>query len=92
MEQHQVTTTGKRNIWMRGVYMLLMALAYQLSGTLLFILAVIQFLVTLFGDVPNPRLASFGRSLGRYMQQLVNFLSFASEEVPFPFSDWPASS
>lgn len=85
-----ITTESKRNIWVRGLYMLLMALAYQISGTLMFIVAIFQFLATLINDTPNIRLLSFGRNLGRYFQQIVYFLTFASEEVPFPFNDWPS--
>lgn len=85
-----ITTESKRNIWIRGLYMLLMALAYQISGTLIFIVTIFQFLVTLINDTPNTRLLSFGRNLGRYFQQIVYFLTFASETVPFPFNDWPS--
>jgi hypothetical protein len=85
-----ITSESKRNIWVRGLYMLLMALAYQISGTLVLIVAIFQFLVTLISDTPNTRLLLFGCNLGRYFQQIVNFLTFASEVVPFPFSDWPS--
>jgi hypothetical protein len=83
-------TTGKRKIWMRGFFMLLMALAYQLTGTVMFIVTVIQFVLVLINDAPNDRLVSFGRNMARYLQQIVNFLTFAAEEIPFPFSDWPS--
>ena len=83
--------TVRRNIWMRGLLMILMALAYQLGSTLLFLLAVIQFVLALLNDTPNSRLIAFGRSLGRYQGQIANFVTFAAEEPPFPFSDWPAS-
>lgn len=81
----------RRNIWLRGLLMILMALAYQLGGTLLFFLAFIQFVLGLLGMVPNQRLISLGRSLGRYQSQIADFVSFASEQAPFPFSDWPSS-
>lgn len=84
------TPVSRRNIWIRGLFMLLMALAYQLTGTVVCIVTVIHFLIMLMNDTPNARLVSFGRSMGRYLQQIVSFLSFASEEIPFPFSDWPA--
>lgn len=84
------TNTGARNLWMRALFMLLMMLAYQVSVTLLFILAVIQFLIVLLNDAPNARLMDFGRSVGTYLKQVVQFLTFATEEAPFPFSDWPA--
>jgi len=75
---------------MRGLFMLLMALAYQVAGTLLLIVAVIQFVMVLLTSAPNKQLVEFGRSLGRYFQQIVNFLSFVTEQMPFPFSEWPA--
>jgi hypothetical protein len=34
-------------------------------------------------------LKDFGKSLGIYLKQIAEFLSYASEEKPFPFSDWP---
>jgi len=89
-QDSNITTENKRNIWVRGLYMLIMALAYQISGTLMFIAAIFQFLVILITSRPNTQLLSFGRSLGRYFQQIVNFLTFSSEEVPFPFNDWPS--
>lgn len=86
-----VTTENKRNLWVRGLFMLLMALAYQVTGTLVFIVTVFQFAMMLLNDAPNARLLAFGRNLGRYLQQIVHFLTFASEEVPFPFNDWPST-
>lgn len=89
MSQDQIIDSGtKRNIWVRGLFMLLMGLAYQVTGTLL----VIQFVISLLNDAPNARLVSFGRSLGRYLQQIAYFLTFASEDTPFPFSEWPSDA
>ena len=91
MSQDQtVNDDTKHNIWLRGLIMLLMGLAYQVTGTMVFIVTIIQFVIRVLNDVPNVRLLSFGRSLGRYLQQIVYFLTFASEEIPFPFSNWPA--
>lgn len=90
MNENTVAPEDKRNIWIRGLFMLLMAFALQVSGTVICIVTVIQFVMVLLGGTPNERLLAFGRSLGSYVQQIVNFLTFATEELPFPFSDWPA--
>lgn len=90
MNDYPVTTTHGRKLWIRGLFMVLMAMVYQLSCTLLFIVAVMQFVFALFSGAPNARLLAFGRSLGRYVQQIVRFLVFDTEDMPFPFSDWPA--
>ena len=90
MQEQPVSTSKEPNFWVRGLYMLLMALAFNVVATILGILAVTQFLFALLTDAPNQRLASFGRGLGRYFQQLVEFLTFGTEELPFPFNDWPS--
>ena len=90
MNELPATATAKRSIWLRGLLMILMGLAYQLASTLLFFVALIQFVLALLSDAPNSRLTGFGRSLGRYQGQIANFVSFATEEPPFPFADWPA--
>jgi len=90
MNETSDTPANDRNMWMRGLFMLLLILALHISGTAIFIVAVIQFVMLLLAGKPNARLVTFGRSLGRYLQQIVNFLTFATEEMPFPFSNWPA--
>lgn len=90
MDQHPVETTARRSLFTRILLMILMAIAYSLSGTILFIVAVIQIAFVLFTDMPNSHLMSFSRSLGLYFQQIVNFQTFVTEELPFPFNDWPS--
>lgn len=90
MTDESIENKAGRSIWMRGLLMILMALAYQLASTLLVCVAVIQFVLALVSDGPNPRLMGFGRSLGRYQAQIANFVSFATEEPAFPFTDWPS--
>lgn len=89
MNEIQNIPDTPRNIWMRGLFMLLMGLAFQVSGTVLCIVALIQFVIVLLTGAPNERLVSFGRSLGNYFRQLVQYLTFATEAMPFPFSAWP---
>ena len=48
-----------------------------------------QFLSSLFTGTHNERLARFGRNLARYFQQITVFMTFATEEKPFPFGPWP---
>lgn len=92
MNEHVEFTKSERNIWLRGLMMILMGLAYQLVGTVVFLLAFIQFVLALLNNEPNTRLMAFGRSLGRYQSQIADFVSFATEDAPFPFpfADWPS--
>ena len=91
MNEAPIVNLEKRNIWMRGLLMVLMGLAYQLASTVLFLTALVQFVFALVSDAPNQRLAAFGQSVGRFQGQVANFVSFSSEDLPFPFSDWPSA-
>jgi hypothetical protein len=80
----------RRNVWLRGLMMILMATAFQLAATLLGLLAVVQFVMALVNSAPNHRLSEFGQALGRYLRQIADFVSFGSDDAPFPFADWPS--
>lgn len=84
--------TGPHSIWLRGLLMLLLAIAFQLASTLMGLLAVLQWIVTVVNKSPNERICLFARSLGQYLRQIADFEGFASEALPFPFADWPAGS
>jgi hypothetical protein len=90
MTDTPATPNGKRSIWLRGVLMILMAIAFHISGTLLALGAIIQFVLALLTKTPNARLVAFGQSLGLYLSQIADFVSFGTEEVPFPFNAWPS--
>lgn len=89
MTQQGNETSTANNIWLRGVVMILFGILYSLEGTVLVVMAALQFILVLIGSAPNTRLLAFGRSLGSYVQQIVHFQTFNTEEKPFPFSDWP---
>ena len=80
-----------RNIWVRALIMVLMACIYQIAGTVLFFIATFQFLMVLLNEQPNERLLELGRNIGNYVRQIARFLTFATEETPFPFSEWPSA-
>lgn len=81
-------TPGDRR-WMRGLYMLLMAIGFNVCVTVLCVVTVAQFVIVLLIGAPNAQLASFGRSMGSYLRQIAVFLAFATEAMPFPFGEWP---
>ncbi|MBX9960695.1 MAG: DUF4389 domain-containing protein [Burkholderiaceae bacterium] len=90
MSTETSTPVEKRSLWVRVLLMLLMGLAFHIAVTILGALALVQLLFAAVSDGPNERLQHFGRGLGQYLRQITDFVSFASEEVPFPFSDWPS--
>ena len=77
------------SIWKRGLYMLLCSFFYSIAEVVLFAVVIFQFVLTLFTGETNQRLLKLGQSLSTYIYQIIHFLSFNSEHIPYPFSGWP---
>jgi hypothetical protein len=78
----------RRSIWMRGLYMVLLAIAWGVARIVLTLTVLLQFLTVLFTGGANPTLLRFGHNLGIYVLEIIAFLTFNSEHRPFPFADW----
>jgi len=78
--------------WLRLIFMLLFAALLQIAGIVMWVLVILQFLFSLISGQDNRNLRQLGSSLSRYIYQTLKFLTYNSEEKPFPFSDWPSSA
>ena len=83
---------SRPSIWLRLVFMIILAIAFNIAELVMIAVVVLQFLTALFTRKPNTHLSHFGSTLARYLQQIVSYLTFASEEKPFPFSAWPSET
>lgn len=91
MEPQLKSNLGSRKTWLRGLYMLLFAVIYSVTEVVIGAVVILQFLFTLVTGKTNARLLQFGRSLSRYVYQIMLFFTFNSEELPFPFNEWPSA-
>ena len=89
MDYYPEEQTNERTIWMRGLYMLLFSFFQAVAKFLVLAIAVLQFLFVLFSGSTNPQLVVFGESLSLYTYQIFRFLTFNTEELPYPWNDWP---
>lgn len=79
------------SVWQRLLYMLLFVIAYSVVETILTAIVVIQILFRLFTGKTNGRLLAFSAEASRYIYDVLQYLTFNSEEKPFPFNDWPSN-
>jgi hypothetical protein len=79
----------ERKTWLRGLYMLLFLVFYSVAKVIIFAVIAFQFLLTLFTGKTNDRLVKLGQSLSTYIYQILTFLTFNSNEHPYPFGAWP---
>lgn len=79
-------------IWLRLLFMLLFVAIYHVAAVVLALVAFFQFLCVLFTGKKNAKVLSLGASLSTFIYQVYRYLTFNSEERPFPFADWPSDA
>jgi hypothetical protein len=89
---NQVIAVETRDIWKRGLLMLLLAIAFAVAQTVLNALAVLQFFWLLLKHEPNQHVARFGGSLSKWLGETALFLTCTTEDKPFPWRAWPQNS
>lgn len=80
----------KKSTWMRGLYMFMFAVFYSVAEVIIFTVIVFQFILSLLTGNTNEKLLKLGQSLSTYQYQILVFLTFNSEEHPYPFGTWPS--
>ena len=79
-----------KSIWIRLLFMLVITFLYSVSRIIVGAVVVVQFFWVLFTADTNQKLKVFGKSLATYTNQIILYLTFNTEERPFPFDmDWP---
>jgi hypothetical protein len=77
------------NTWIRLAYMVLFALLVMAARLLVSIVVILQFALVLVFGRDNENLRNLGQGLGKWVYQAIMFLTFNSNDKPFPFDEWP---
>lgn len=75
--------------WIRLLYMILFVMLLVVARFVVLLVAILQFLVVLVTGDDNRNLRTLGQGVGQWICQAVFFLTYNSEEKPYPFTDWP---
>ena len=75
--------------WQRGFIMLLLATMSCLIVLLLCGIILYQFTSVLISGKLNAILLRFGKTLSLYMHHVLLYLTYNTDERPFPFIHWP---
>lgn len=82
-------TTDANALGMRVLYMIIYGIVFWILCWTLAVTAVLQLLLRLLNGKASDELSRFGAGLGLFAAQVIEYLTFRSERLPFPFSDWP---
>ena len=76
--------------WLRGLFILIFAVFFYFLCGIIWLLVLVQFIFKITTGSLNAQLEQFSGSLVQYALQILNYVTFRSEERPFPFSPWPS--
>ena len=80
-----------RATWMRALHMVIAAVLISLASAVGCFVVVLGFFWVLFTGEVNPHLKSAGQVIADYVYQIIRFLTFNTEDRPFPLGgDWPS--
>ncbi len=76
--------------WIRLVHMIVLVIAFNIAEFIVGAVVVFQFLSKLLTSKANEQLKTFGAEVGIYLSSIVRFLTFETEDKPFPYAPWAA--
>ena len=90
MVEESLKSPSRRETGFRLLFVILFALIYSAAEVALVAVVVIQFGFVLITGDRNQKLLDFGETLSKFIYQILQFVTFNSEEKPLPFADWPS--
>jgi len=97
MSDENVTEEFKEHVkdtsaWTRLIFMALFAVLYWVAEVVLAVVVLFQFLSVLLTGKRNDKVLSLGAQLSTYVYQIFRYLTYNSEEKPFPLGEWPSDA
>lgn len=72
----------------RAFYMAIFAMIASLTLSIILTITLIQFFVFVIQENPNEKLEEWINNLADYMKEIFEYLSFKTDEKPFPFNGY----
>ncbi len=89
MAEEQIQENLKKiSTWKRIFFMLIYSVIVGLVRILLWTVILLQIASTLLTGAPNSNILDFGKKLSAYLYHILLFLTYNTELLPFPFSQW----
>ena len=80
-----------KSTWIRLVFMVVFYVLAGLAGMVASAVVILGFLWMLFTGEANRHLQRAGHGIAAYLYQIIQYLTYNSEQRPFPFDlDWPS--
>ncbi len=76
--------------WIRLIHMIVLVIAFNIAELVIGAVVIFQFLSKLLTGDGNEHMKVFGAQIGLYLSRIIRFLTFETDDKPFPFASWAA--
>lgn len=88
MEEQLQDNFKQVSTWKRIGFILIFAVIAGVVRTLIWVVVLLQITSALISGDTNQHILGFGQKLAAYLYHIMLFMTFNTDTVPFPFSDW----
>ncbi len=81
-----------KDTWLRGLFIIVFGIIFYFLYMVIWLTVIFQFLTKVLTGELNKNLSDFSEKLTRFAFQILLYITFQSEERPFPFSPWPENN
>ena len=90
MNKEEVKQNVKNvDTWLRGLFIIVFGIIFYALYAVLWVVILLQFFTKVLTGTLNAQISGFSVGLTNYAFQILNYMTFQSEERPWPFSPWP---
>lgn len=75
--------------WQKVLFVLMFWIVFYVAQMVVAAVAIAQCLFLLFTGDANQQLRRFGDAVSKYIHDILRYVTFNTEERPFPFTDFP---
>ena len=76
------------NFFLKVIYLVFLNFIVPFLG----FITLLQLLFSIVSKKPNENLVSFSKKISSYIYQIINFITYSSDQRPWPFNSFPESS
>jgi len=80
------------DVWIRGLFIVVFGVIFYFLLIIISLVVIFQFVMRILTGNLNQNIFTLSEGLCLYAFQILNYVTFRSEERPYPFSAWPKGS
>lgn len=89
MDENVIKNLKSESRWLRLLFMVIFYFVAYLAAMAIALIAIIQAIHGFIKGSPNTRLLALSGGLNYYFYQVFQYITYNSDQKPYPFSDWP---